>query len=167
MTRAAAKAALKRLDVFIGEWTLEASFPGAPPGRAVFEWTLGGQFLVQRTQAPDPAPDNLAIISVNPDRGTYTQHYFDTRGVARVYEMKLTRGAWTLLRVKPDFSPLNFSQRFKGKFSADGNVISGMWETSSDGKTWKRDFDLTYRRLKRRRATSFRRKRGLDRRAGA
>jgi hypothetical protein len=38
---------------FIGEWTMEASFPVASPtgivGRTVFEWVLGGQFLVQRS----------------------------------------------------------------------------------------------------------------------
>ena len=149
MTKAAARAALKRLGAFIGEWEVKASFPGSPPGHAVFEWILDGQFLVQRTQAPDPAPDSVAIVSVNPDRGTYTQHYFDSRGVVRVYEMKFTGGAWTLLRVKPDFTPLDFHQRFKGRFSANGRVISGMWQTSDDGKRWKRDFDLTYRKVKR------------------
>jgi hypothetical protein len=149
MTKATAKAALKRLDMFIGHWKVEASFPGAPPGHSAFEWVLGGQFLVQRTEAPDPAPDSIAIVSVDPDRGAYTQHYFDTRGVVRVYEMKFARGAWTLLRLKADFSPLDFRQRFKGKFSANGNLISGAWETSHDGKVWKHDFDLTYRKIKR------------------
>jgi hypothetical protein len=149
MTKAAAKAALKRLDDFIGEWKLDASFPGAPPGRAVFEWILGGQFLIQRSEAPDPAPDGLAIVSVDPDRGTYIQHYFDSRGVVRLYSMTLRNGAWTLMRTKPDFTPLEFSQRFRGKFSQDRKTIKGVWETSSDGKRWKRDFDLTYRKVKR------------------
>jgi hypothetical protein len=148
MTKAAARAALKRLEAFIGEWTLEASFPGSPPGRVAFEWALGGQLLVQRTGAPDPAPDSLAIISVDPDRGTYTQHYFDTRGVVRLYAMTLSNGAWQLLRTKPDFTPLDFSQRFRGRFSRDRRMIKGAWETSGDGKRWKHDFDLIYRKVK-------------------
>ena len=54
----------------------------------------------------------------------------------------------TLLRKSPDFSPLDFSQRFKGRFSRDRSVITGTWETSADGKGWKRDFDLIYRKAK-------------------
>ena len=148
MTKAAVRAALKRLEPFIGEWMLEASFPGSPPGHAIFEWALGGQFLIQRSEAPDPAPDGLAIVSVNPERGTYTQHYFDSRGVVRLYSMTLSHGAWQLLRTKPDFTALDFSQRFRGRFSKDRRTIKGAWETSSDGKRWKHDFDLTYRKVK-------------------
>ena len=59
---AARAAAMRRLDAFAGEWTLEASFPAARfAGRAVFEWTLDRQFMVQRSAAPDSgAPDSMA-----------------------------------------------------------------------------------------------------------
>jgi len=89
------KEALARLDVFVGEWVVEARFPGAgparsggagtgPQARSRFEWTLGGQFLVQRTEVPVPeAPDGLAIVSADPETGAYTQHYYDSRGVVR------------------------------------------------------------------------------------
>jgi hypothetical protein len=50
-------------------------------------------------------------------------------------------------RTSPDFSPLDFSQRWSGRFSDDGNTIEGAWEISNDGETWEKDFDLTYRRL--------------------
>ena len=150
--QAARKAGLERLDPFVGEWSMEASFPLAPPtgvvGRAVFEWILGGQFLVQRSEVPHPdAPDGFAIVDFDPDREAYSQHYFDSRGVVRVYAMSFSDGVWTLLRDSPDFSPLNFSQRFTGTFSDDGNAIQGPWETS-DGSTWEHDFDLTYTRVK-------------------
>ena len=151
MSQAARNAALKRLEAFIGEWSVKASFPGSPPGRSVFEWELTGQYLIQRTEAPDPAPDSIAIVAANPKTGAYTQHYFDSRGVVRVYAMTFSRGVWKLSRNSPDFSPLDFSQRFTGKFSRDGNTISGMWETSPDGKKWERDFDLTYTKVKPRR----------------
>jgi hypothetical protein len=52
---------------------------------------------------------------------------------------------WTLLRDKPDFTSLDFSQRFTGMFT-DGHTIEGRWETSKDGSTWELDFDLVYRR---------------------
>ena len=143
-------AALQHLDVFVGTWQLEASFPQAPGAEpdddafAVFEWALGGRFLIQRTKAPDPAPDSLAIVAVDLDRETYTQHYFDSRGVVRVYSMTLHDGIWKLLRDKPDFSPVDFSQRYTGTFSDDGNAIRGRWEISHDGERWEHDFDLSY-----------------------
>jgi hypothetical protein len=72
----------------------------------------------------------------------------DSRGVARVDEMGLEDGVWTLSRTKPDFSPLKFWQRFAGRFSADGRTIEGTWEISHDeGVTWERDFDLTFRKV--------------------
>jgi hypothetical protein len=57
--------------------------------------------------------------------------------VARVSEMSFDVGVWKLWRESPDFS-----QRFAGTFSADGNTIQGRWEISTDGSSWEPDFDL-------------------------
>ena len=151
--------ALARLDVFVGEWVVEARFPAgpaaptgadeaAPQARSRFEWVLDGQFLQQRIEIPVPeAPDGLMIVGADPATGGYTQHYYDSRGVVRLYAMTFGGGVWTLTRESPDFSPLDFRQRFTGTFSTDGNTISGAWETSpADGGQWKHDFGLTYRR---------------------
>jgi hypothetical protein len=150
--------ALARLDVFVGEWVMEARFPGDQPTpssaagdgaqvRSRFEWALDRQFLLQRTEIPIPeAPDSLTIVSVDPQTGAYTQHYFDSRGVARLYAMTLAGGVWTLTRESPDFTPLDFRQRFTGTFSEDGNTISGAWEKCLSGSDWEHDFALTYRR---------------------
>jgi hypothetical protein len=153
MDQRARDAARRRLDVLVGAWTLEAVFPSNPTdvlrgGQSVFEWMKAGQLLVQRTEAPAPAaPDSIAIIVVNPDKDAYTQHYFDSRGVVRLYAMALHDGVWTLLRDAPDFSPLDFAQRFTGAFADDNTTIRGVWETSTDGGNWEKDFDLTYRRI--------------------
>jgi hypothetical protein len=143
--------ALARLDIFVGEWAIEAGFPGdqhpAPEGHSRFEWDLGRQFLLQRTEVPAPeAPDSLTIVGTDPQTGAYTQHYYDSRGVARLYAMSLNNGVWTLTRESPDFSPLDFAQRFTGTFSADGNTISGAWCKRIGGGDWQHDFALTYRR---------------------
>jgi hypothetical protein len=141
-----------RLDPFIGEWRMQAVFAGVPPsdsrGLTVFEWVTDPALLVQRWEVSHPdAPDGIAIIRFDETRGTYLQHYFDSRGVARVYEMTVSGGVWTLLRTTADLSPLEFSQRFTGAFDADGNTITGRWETSQDGSHWEHDFDLVYTRI--------------------
>jgi enamine deaminase RidA (YjgF/YER057c/UK114 family) len=144
--------ALARLGVFVGDWIMEARFPGrreegGPVVRSRFEWTLDRQFLMQRTEVPIPeAPDSLAIVAVDLETGAYTQHYYDSRGVARLYAMTLADGVWTLTRQTPDFTPLDFWQRYTGRFSADGNTISGAWERCLNGGDWEHDFALTYHR---------------------
>ena len=149
MGAVARQEALKRLEVLVGEWVVEAEFPGleVPPGRSVFEWSLDGQFLVQRSEAPNPVPDSMSIIAVDPETGAYTQHYFDSRGVVRTYAMAFDGEVWQLLRETPDFSPLDFRQRFVGRIGDDGDTIRGAWEKRTDPSAdWERDFPLTYRR---------------------
>ncbi|WP_280879896.1 hypothetical protein [Streptomyces pseudovenezuelae] len=150
MNGPARQEALTRLDVLVGEWEIEADFPGrtAPRGRSVFEWTLDGRFLVQRSEVPvAEAPDTMSVIAADPETDGYTQHYFDSRGVVRVYAMTFVDGLWQLVRETPDFTPLSFRQRFTGQFSADGNTIRGAWETAKDTSApWEHDFALTYHR---------------------
>jgi hypothetical protein len=142
---------LDRLRALVGEWTVRAAFTDGPPtgapGRTTFEWGLDGRFLLQRSQAPPPAPDSLAVIAPDPNGETCTQHYFDSRGVVRIYKMSFHDDVWTLLRDAPDFTPLNFSQRFVGQLAAGGQTIDGAWETSIDGVGWKRDFGLLYTKI--------------------
>lgn len=147
--------ALARLDVLVGEWAVEARFPdgersspSGPAARSCFEWALDRQFLLQRTEIPDSdVPDSLAIIGTEATDGTYTQHYFDSRGVARLYAMTFTDRVWTLRRESPDFAPLDFHQRFTGTLGEDGDTINGAWEIRRDGADWQHDFTLDYRRV--------------------
>lgn len=87
-------------------------------GQTTFEWLEGRFFLIQRFVNEHPAaPSGIAIIGAA-DAETFTQRYFDSRGVVRIYHMTLD----------------------------DGNKITGAWEGSADGQTWKHDFGLTYSR---------------------
>jgi hypothetical protein len=144
---------LTRLRALLGEWRMEASFdadyfaPGSPPltapgGRTVFEWLIGEYFLLQRFTANNPAPSGIAIIGVAPEPETFAQHYYDSRGVTRVYQMSLEERIWKLWREAP-----GFRQRYAGEFSADGTTIRGAWEGSPDGNHWTHDFTLNYTRI--------------------
>jgi hypothetical protein len=144
--------ALAALDLFVGEWSMDARFEGTPAAggdaRVVFEWLEGKQFLVERWTVPAPVPDGIAIIGLDPSsEGRYLQHYFDSRGVARLYRMTLADEVWRLWRDEADFSPLEFRQRYTGTVSDDGRTITGAWEICHDGTTWEHDFELSYRKL--------------------
>ncbi len=147
----ASSAAIGRLQALIGEWRVEVAFPDGPlltGASTVFEWILDGRYVSQRTSVPDPgAPDSLALISVDPVSGDYTQHYFDSRGVTRVYEMTLSDSEWTLSREQADFSPLAFAQRFVANISEERATIDGRWEKRSGAGDWQLDFQLTYQRV--------------------
>ena len=81
----------------------------------------------------------------------FTQFLQPIGGVVRYSPLRLRLRAGKhrepdlmVLRVKPDFSPLDFSQRYTGTFSDDGKTIAGAWEICHDGTTWEHDFDLSY-----------------------
>ena len=143
------RARLDRLEPLVGEWRIEASglplAEAAGDARTTFEWILGGAFLLQRSSIPVPgAPDGHSVIGTD-ERDGYTQHYFDSRGIARVYAMTFDGREWTLERHAADFTPLPFHQRWIGSLS--GDTINGRWEQSPDGREWELDFELEYRRL--------------------
>jgi hypothetical protein len=148
--------ALQALDVLVGEWALDVVFPQGPHPAAKevratsrFEWILDGAFLLQRTDVPLPeAPDGHMVIALDHDGAGFTQHYFDSRGVVRLYAMTLAHGVWTLERTAPDFSPLDFCQRYVGEIADDGSAITGRWDSAPVGtEDWELDFHLSYHRL--------------------
>ena len=112
------------LQPLVGEWSWRSSRPAqdrpadaarhrarAPRGSG----SATASSCVQRWSVPiEEAPDGLAVIGWDDERATYLQHYFDDRGVVRVYELSLVDGVLTLERTRADYSPLHFSQRYVG-----------------------------------------------------
>jgi hypothetical protein len=142
MSNSDSKSPDARLAPLVGEWEVEGTLPIEPPiqvrGRTSFEWLDGGRFLVQRWTIENPDfPDGIAILGEG--EAGFAQHYFDSRGVARVYAMTITDEAWELSREHP-----GFSQRFFGTFSDDGRTIEGRWEKRLDDANWELDFPMTY-----------------------
>jgi hypothetical protein len=134
------------LEPFIGKWRMVSSFaPDADdaPAATTFEWLAGRRFLIQRWEVDHPdAPDGIAMIGFDPAKVAYQQHYFNSRGVVRVYQMGFANRVWTLQRIAED---PDFSQRFIGRFAEDASSIVGSWESSNDGGShWSPDFELTY-----------------------
>ncbi len=133
---------LRPLDALIGDWEVEVPPVPGPHGRATFEWLEGGAYLRLHARAPDPAPASMMIISGDESSGTYAVLYYDSRGVARVYQMSFTRLTWKIWREAP-----GFWQRFSGTLSEDGRSIRAAWEKSADGSAWEHDFDLIYTKV--------------------
>jgi hypothetical protein len=142
----------EHLRPFVGDWTVHLDMPGVelPDVRATtsFRPLFDGRYLEQRAAVDLPeAPDLLAVIAPAADGRGWTQHYFDSRGVVRLYAMTFDGGEWTLRREREDFSPLSFAQRWTARFDDDERTIHGRWEKKHGDGPWELDFHLTYARV--------------------
>lgn len=133
---------IETLGPLVGEWEIEVPQFTGGRGRSAFEWLEGGAYLLQRSSAPDPAPDATWIIGGDDADEDCTALYHDERGVRRVYRMSLRDGVWRVWR-----DAAGFFQRYTGTLSEDGRTIRGAWERSADGSAWELDFDLNYTRV--------------------
>jgi len=149
---------MKDFEPLIGEWHGEGVIPIDPPLKISAEATVErmGEFVVFRSVGePVEVPDNLSIIGGAPEGEPQPMHYFDSRGVQRLYLMTLVGSTWTIWRAPgedrngPD-GP-GFDQRFIGEMSADGRTIEGRWERGMGdaGDEWELDFPITYTRRER------------------
>ena len=135
---------LAQLNALVGAWTIEARHPAFPStvvgGEAHFEWLEGERFLLQRSRTDHPEfPDSLIVFGAEADE--LSMHYFDSRGVHRVYGVSFVDGVWRMWRHAP-----GFSQRFTGTFGDEGDTIDGLWKLSRDDTTWDDDLKITFRR---------------------
>ena len=130
----------------VGRWAAEAThraLPGAViKGEATFEWLEDQRFLLQRSHYDHPEiPDAIGVIGIVD--GQPSMHYFDARGVHRVFAVDITEDCWRFWNDVP-----GFSQRFTGITSDDGDAIRGEVELSrDDGATWEPDLAIAYRRI--------------------
>ena len=152
---------LKPLSRLVGSWTTEATHPAAPGlivhGTVEIEWLEGKQFLIHRARTDHPDfPDSISMIGftgrdrvdnapgIDPasaDKPQLHMHYFDSRGVFRIYEASIDDASFRLERDDP-----GFSQRFTGRFADAGETIVGRWQLCRDEHHWDDDLQITYRR---------------------
>jgi hypothetical protein len=97
---------------------------------AVFEWLEGEQFLIQRARRDHPDFPVLGLL-----RDGLAMHYYDSRGVHRVYNTSFTTvsgGSGGTSRVL---------QRFEGTFADGGDTIRCRAQLAHDGATWEDDLE--------------------------
>jgi hypothetical protein len=153
--------ALEQLNRLVGTWTTDATHPAVPGvvvhGTAVIEWLEGERFLIYRARTDHPDfPDSISIIGITardrvdnlrnsgptvPTECRLCMHYFDSRGVFRIFDVSIDDAEWRLWRDAP-----GFSQRFTGTFADGGATIDGRWDLCQDDVNWNNDLQITYRR---------------------
>ena len=144
---------MKQFDRLIGEWHVEGEIPIEPPMRVSGESKLErlGAFIVFSSVAePADMPDSLSVIGGAPNDEPQPMHYFDSRGVKRLFMTAVEESTWKIWRAPgEDWSGPDgpgFNQRFTGEISADGTRIEARWERGMGdaGDAWELDFPITY-----------------------
>ena len=131
---------MSALDRLLGTWEFtmhHSAMPEPVTGRQRYERVLNGAFVLQQWTYDHPDfPDAMALLSE--DR----YHYFDVRGITRVFDFDLGEAGWSMVFLDEDFSQRH-TARFRGP-----DVIDSTGEKSNDtGLTWQHDFTMTYQRV--------------------
>ena len=71
-------------------------------------------------------------------------HYFDTRGVYRLFTLTVSADGWAIaMGLRGDAA---FAQRVTYTFENAGQTMSGSGQLSYDEVNWEDDLEITYRR---------------------
>jgi hypothetical protein len=128
------------LDRLVGTWITtmrHSALPEPVAGRQRYERVLDGAFVSLHWTYDHPDfPDAMALLD---DRRC---HYFDVRGVIRVFDLTIDDSGWEMSRRGEDFW-----QRSAARFLG-ADAMEGTGENSYDGGgTWQHDFAISYARV--------------------
>jgi hypothetical protein len=140
-------------EPLIGRWHGDGEIPIEPPMKLSVEATIErlGEFIVLRSMGePAEVPDSISIIGGAPAGEAQPMHYFDARGVQRLFLTTVEGSTWRIWRAPGEdwngpHGP-GFNQRFIGEISANGRTIEGRWERGMGdaGDEWELDFPFIY-----------------------
>src|SRR5215218_5999057 len=132
---------MSTLDRLLGTWEIamhHSTMSEPVTGRQQYERVLDGAFVLLHWAYDHPDfPDAMALLS--DDR----YHYFDVRGITRVFKFEVDDVGWSIIRLDDDFSQ-RCTARFRGS-----DAMTSTGENSHDlGVTWQHDFTMTYQRVR-------------------
>jgi hypothetical protein len=121
--------ALRRLDRFVGSWSMEGHLVGSSEnnikGQATYRWLPGGFFLEQRIQLDFMGLriDSQELIGYDPETGTFPSTVFSNMSPTPLpYRWRVDDDT---VKISVSYGPLDAT--FTGAFSEDGQRFSGGW----------------------------------------
>ncbi len=138
-----------RLAALVGRWRTEGETRATAEAPAAtiealdtYEW-LPGRFALLHTvdaRVGEEHVEGAEIIGWDAAREAYITQYFGSDG-PNAYEATLAEEDDSLV-----WSMRSAADRFTGRFSDDGNTITGHWEQLDDQGRWRRWMDITLTR---------------------
>jgi hypothetical protein len=142
--------ALKRLDRFVGTWSMEGHLVGsdevAITGETTFRWLPGGFFLEQhgKMNFMGMELESLELIGYDPQTGTFPSTvYANISPQPLPYRWEVEGDT---LKISVSYGPLDAT--FTGRFSDDGQGFGGSWRPNPGADdTVNVPYDIGGRRL--------------------
>lgn len=128
---------MSRFEVFIGTWNTTGEVlatEGAPAttlsATDTYRWLPGRHFIVHDADARfgGDATRSMEVIGYDAAGKRYAARSYDDQGASEVFEVKLRGRRWSIV---------GESARFDGKFAADGNALTGLWELRGKKAGWQ------------------------------
>ena len=143
--------ALRKLDRFVGTWSMEGQLVGsdeiAIKGETTFRWLPGGFFLEQRGRMNflGMELETLELIGYDPETGTFPSTVFANIGPAPLpYRWEIDGDE---LKISVSYGPLDAT--FTGRFAEDGQSFGGGWRPNPGAdETVNVPYDIGGRRLR-------------------
>jgi len=119
---------MSRYAVFIGVWNTRGNVletEQAPAGTLTatdtYRWLPGGQFIVHDVDARfgDEPSRSMEVIGYDAARRKHIARSYDDKGSSEEFVVQLRGRRWTIT---------GDAMRFDGRFSADGDTLTGLWE---------------------------------------
>lgn len=143
-----------RLSVFLGKWNFEGQAQASPYGPAgkqtsadTFEWLPGSFFMSHHWDVRQGGVDikGMEILGYDSRGKTYTSRFFDNFGNSGSVKGSVEGNTWTwTAESEVGGKPL----KERGTNVVTGDVITSKWEYSTDGSTWKPNFEVKGTRAK-------------------
>ena len=143
--------ALKRLDRFVGTWSMEGHLVSSNQndikGQASYRWLPGGFFLEQRVELDFMGMkiDSLELIGYDPETKTFPSTVYSNMSPTPLpYRWEVDGDTVT---ISVSYGPLEAA--FKGAFSDGGQTFGGGWRPSPGAdETVNVPYDIGGHRLK-------------------
>jgi Protein of unknown function (DUF1579) len=139
---------LKKLDVFVGTWTLDGNMKPGPmgPGGAISEnekceWMDGGFYLVCNSEYKSTIGNGvgLAVMGYSPDDKGYTYREFNSFGEFEDSKGSVAGDTWTWV-ADEKMGGMTMKGRFTMKIISSTSYTF-MFEMSQDGTKWSTAMD--------------------------
>jgi hypothetical protein len=143
--------ALKRLDGFVGTWSMEGHLVGSSEnnitGQASYRWLPGGFFLEQRIELDfmGLVIHSLELIGYDPETQAFPSTVYSNMSPTPLpYRWEVSDDTVT---ISVAYGPLDAT--FKGAFSEDGQSFDGGWRPNPGAdETVNVPYDISGRRVK-------------------
>ncbi|MES2605865.1 MAG: DUF1579 family protein [Pseudomonadota bacterium] len=128
---------MSRFEIFIGTWntTGEVLATAAAPATTLsatdtYRWLPGKHFISHEADARFGGMPTRSMEVIGYDRATrkYQARSYDDQGNSEVFEVALKGKQWHIT---------GELVRFSGKFSADNNQLTGLWEMKGKKAGWQ------------------------------